>query len=300
MLPSRLALFTLACVPALLVACMSIDEVGGARASRDRRDKVTIRGSDTMVILAQRWAEVFMQSRDEASVQVSGGGSGTGITGLIDRTTDIATASRKAKDSERARVEAPCDAGTSRRKKLVETIVALDAVAVYVHDDNPIAALTLPQVKAIFRGHTTDWSALGLDLGPLVLYSRENNSGTYAFFKEVVLHDEDFAAEAQTLPGTSAVINAVSKDPGAIGYGGIGFATGARVVPILLPDGRTVSPSRENAANGTYPLTRPLFLYTVDEPAGLAKDYIEFALSEPGQALVEELGYFPLASERTP
>lgn len=254
---------------------------------------LTVRGSDTLVILAQQWAEGTMEANPSASVQVSGGGSGVGLTALIDGTTDIATASREIEASERARVQA------QHGEWPVETAVALDTVALYVHQDNPIRSLSLEQTKRIFRGQVSDWSELGLDLGPLILYSRENSSGTYAFFKEEVLDDEDFAAEAQTLPGTAAVINAVSKDVGAIGYGGIGFATGVRIVAIERDDGTVVGPDARTASRGTYPLARPLFLYTVGEPEGLAAEYIDFALSPEGQALVENLGYFPLREAST-
>lgn len=242
-----------------------------------------------MVILAQRWAEAFMERHPDTAVQVSGGGSGTGLTALIDGTTDIANASRMIKASEAERI------AERYGQRVHETAVALDTVALYVHRDNPIASLSVAQAQALFRGYLEDWSELGVPkLGWVILYSRENNSGTYAFFKEKVLDDFDFAAEVQTLPGTAAVINAVSRDIGAIGYGGIGFSSGVRVVPIRLRDGETIEPNAETARNGRYPLARPLLMYTAGPPRGLAKQYIDFVLSKTGQALVEELGYFPL------
>jgi len=244
-----------------------------------------------MVLLAQRWAEKFMDRNPEISVQVSGGGSGTGLTALIDGTTDIATASRSIAPKESERIVATYGGEPH------ETPVAIDAVALYVHRDNPVPALGLPQTKEVFRGRVLDWSALGVPLGHIVLYSRENNSGTYTFFKETVLENEDFAAEAQTLPGTAAVINAVSRDLAAIGYGGIGFASGARIVPIALEDGTAISPNAETARNGTYPLARPLFLYTAGPIDETAQRYVDFALSAEGQTLVEDLGYFPLPIE---
>lgn len=260
----------------------------------ERGSTLTIRGSDTMVILAQRWAEAFMAHEPESAVQVSGGGTGTGFTALIDGTADVATASRPITASEREHIERKHGVSPT------EIRVAIDAVAIYVHRDNPTTDLSLAQIKDVFRGRVHDWSALGQhDLGPIVLYSRENNSGTYTFFKEHVLRHEDFAAEAQTLPGTAAVINAVSKDEGAIGYGGIGFAKGVRVLPIRREDGTVVIPTLETAKHGRYPLARPLFLYTVGTPHPLAERYLALARSLEGQALVEALGYFPLPMEPT-
>lgn len=251
-------------------------------------DILTVRGSDTLVILAQTWAEGFMQRNPGARIQVSGGGSGTGFAALISGTADVATASRAIDPTEAQSV-------TKRREAPpVEIEVALDAIAIYVHEDNPIEAISMEQAKRIFRGRVESWAEVGVDLGPIVLYSRENNSGTYAYFKEHVLQDEDFAAEAQTLPGTAAVINAVSKDDNAIGYGGIGYASGVRALPIRLEDGTLVRPDASAAKAGRYPLARPLFMYTAGPPKGLAAGYIDFALSSQGQRLVEKLGFFPL------
>ena len=252
---------------------------------------LTIKGSDTMVILAQRWAEAYMRTHPGAIIQVSGGGSGTGIAALINGTADIATASRSIKDSER-RTIAELHGG-----EVHETRVALDALAIYVHESNPVRSLTIEQLRRIYRGHVHNWSALGGPDRRIILYSRENNSGTYAYFKEHVLDELDFAAEAQTLPGTAAVINAVSQDPGAIGYGGIGFGRGVRTVPVAEGDGPPVAPTLENATGGAYPLARYLHLYTADEPTGLAAELIEWVLSPEGQALVEEVGFYPLPDE---
>jgi phosphate transport system substrate-binding protein len=243
-----------------------------------------------MVILAQTWAEAFMAADTGTSVQVSGGGSGTGITALIEGTADIATASRPIEPSEAAAI------ATQRGAEPVVTEVAIDAIAIYVHRDNPIEALPLATVKRMFRGGVQDWSELGVDLGPVVLYSRENSSGTYAYFKEHVLDDEDLAADAQTLPGTAAVINAVSKDEGGIGYGGIGYGAGVRVVPLQVGDD-AIAPDVNTARDGRYPLSRPLLMVTVGPPTGVVADYIAFTHSPAGQALVEGLGFFPLRVE---
>lgn len=268
---------------------------GVAACSGDGRGagRVSVRGSDTMVILAQRWAEGYMQAHPETTIQVTGGGSGTGLAALINGTTDIATASRTITDRERRSLQRNRDAEARG------VPVAIDAVAVYVHEDNPIASLTLAQLAALFRGQVDDWAQVGGRPGRVVLYSRENSSGTYAYFKERVLSGRDFASEAQTLPGTAAVIHAVSRDRGGVGYGGIGFGEGVRAVPIVRDDGRAVVASAESALDGSYPLSRPLLVYTVGEPRGTAADFIAWARSPSGQALVEAAGYYPLPHLRT-
>ncbi|NOY90072.1 MAG: phosphate ABC transporter substrate-binding protein [Deltaproteobacteria bacterium] len=252
---------------------------------------LTIKGSDTMVILAQRWAEAFMAANPGTTLQVSGGGSGTGIAALINGTVDLADASRPMKDREKTQIR------ERRNGEAHEIPVALDALAVYVHDDNPVHSLTIPQLKQIFRGEVTNWNQVGGSDAAIVLYGRENNSGTYAYFKEHVLDDLDFAQEAQSLPGTAAVINAVSHDPGGVGYGGIAYAQGVHTVSVAAEGGQPIEPNMQNALDGSYPLSRFLYVYSVGQPSGLAQRYVEFMLSSAGQALVENVGYYPLPHE---
>jgi phosphate transport system substrate-binding protein len=254
---------------------------------------LTIKGSDTMVILAQNWAQAFMDANPGKVLQVSGGGSGTGVAALINGTADLANASRPIKDKERKQV------AKRRGVEAQEFRVALDSLAVYVPAANKIEALSIPQLKKIFRGQVTNWKDVGGEDRPIVLYSRENNSGTYAYFKEHVLDNEDFAATAQTLPGTAAVINAVSKDVGGIGYGGIAYSEGVRTVQVAAADGEPVEPTMENATSGKYPLSRFLNIYSAGEPSGIAKEYLEFVLSPEGQKVVEGVGYYPLPKEAT-
>lgn len=254
---------------------------------------LTVKGSDTMVILAQRWAEAYMKKNPDVSIQVSGGGSGTGIAALINGTTDIADASRKMKDEEKKTVE------EKRGAPAVETPVALDALAVYVNDNNPVKSLSFPQLKKIYRGEAKNWKEVGGPDLPITLYGRENNSGTYVFFKEHVLDDLDYAPQTQTLPGTAAVINAVAKDKGGIGYGGIGYAEGIRTVPITKEEGgQAVEPTMENAVGGTYPLARFLYVYTAGQPEGRVADYVKFMLSPDGQKVVDGAGYYPLPDKK--
>lgn len=269
-------------------------EAEGAKGSAATRasSTLTIKGSDTMVILAQNWAQAFMKANPGKVVQVSGGGSGTGVAALINGTADLANASRPIKDKERKQL------AKRRNVEAQEFRVALDSLAVYVPAANEIESLSVPQLKKIFRGQTTNWKDVGGKDMPIVLYSRENNSGTYAYFKEHVLDNEDFAQTAQTLPGTAAVINAVSKDVGGIGYGGIAYAEGVRTVKVAPADGEPpVEPTMENATSGKYPLSRYLNIYSGGEATGIAKEYVDFVLSDEGQSVVEGVGYYPLPKE---
>ncbi len=263
----------------------------GSKSETRRSSTLTIKGSDTMVILAQTWAQAFMKANPGKVLQVSGGGSGTGIAALINGTADLANASRPIKDKEIKQVV------KRRGAEAQEFRVALDSLAVYVPATSKIESLTIPQLKKIFRGQTTNWKDVGGEDRPIILYSRENNSGTYAYFKEHVLDDEDFAATAQTLPGTAAVIHAVSKDPAGIGYGGIAYSKGVRTVQVAPADGEPVEPTMENATSGKYPLSRFLNIYSVGEPSGIAKEYLDFVLSAKGQDIVEGVGYYPLPKE---
>jgi len=276
-----------------LASCKSGKQSADAPGSR-ASSTLTIKGSDTMVILAQNWAQAFMKANPGKVVQVSGGGSGTGVAALINGTADLANASRPIKDKERKQLS------KRRGAEAQEFRVALDSLAVYVPAANQIESLSIPQLKRIFRGETKSWKEVGGQDMAIVLYSRENNSGTYAYFKEHVLDNEDFAAAAQTLPGTAAVINAVSKDKGGIGYGGIAYAEGVRTVKVSPADGEpAVEPTMENATSGKYPLSRYLNIYSVGEPSGIAKEYLDFVLSDDGQKVVEGVGYYPLPKEAT-
>lgn len=284
----------LASVSLALSACGNrYDEITGGEGAKQSggRQTLTIKGSDTMVILAQRWAEGFMAANANSTIQVSGGGSGTGIAALINGTTDLANSSRKIKEREIETVR------KNRSAEVVETPVAIDTIAVYVSEKNPVKKLNIETIKQIYRGRIKNWSEVGGPDLPIVLYSRENNSGTYAYFKEQVLDDEDFAAEAQTLPGTAAVINAVARDEKGIGYGGIAFGEGVRALEIAGEDGIHYAPTLENAIGGIYPLARFLYIYSAGEPTGIARQFLDFALSEIGQSVVDGVGYYPLPRE---
>jgi phosphate transport system substrate-binding protein len=266
-----------------LIAC------GGGPDSGDRRS-VTVKGSDTMVILAQSWAENYMKEHPGNTIQVTGGGSGVGIAALINGGTDICQASRPMKEVEKNQVR------KRQGKDVKEIPVALDGLAIYVSESNPIRSITEPQLQSIYTGKITNWRELGGKDGRIVVYGRENSSGTYQFFKEHVLKNQDFAREVQTLPGTGAIVNAVSKDPASIGYGGIAYASGIRVLPVSRDEkSEAVTPSLVTVKSGEYPLSRNLFFYTVGEPAGDVKTFVDWVLGPEGQKLCETVGYYPIA-----
>jgi phosphate transport system substrate-binding protein len=242
-----------------------------------------------MVILGQRWAEEYMKANPGTTVQVTGGGSGTGIAALINGTTDICEASRPMKDKEKEELIA------KRNAPAVEFKVALDALAIYVNGKSPLKEISIPALKKIYTGETTNWKDVGGPNHSIVLYGRENNSGTYAYFKEHVLENKDFAAATQTLAGTSAVVNAVKGDLYGIGYGGIGYLEGIRALPVKKDDSATaVAPSLETTQNGTYPISRFLYFYTAGQPSGTAKKFIDWTLGADGQKTITEVGYYPL------
>lgn len=254
---------------------------------------VTIKGSDTMVILGQRWAEKYMTSHKDAVIQVTGGGSGTGIAALINGSADIAQSSRAMKDKEKAEVAAKRGAAPA------EIPTAMDGLAIYVHEKNPIAKIAVPTLKEIYQGDIVNWKDLGGPDEEIVVYSRENNSGTYAYFKEHVLKNEDFAPGVQTLPGTASIINAVSKDEWSIGYGGIGYSSGVKVLSVASEDSLGYfEPTEANVESGKYPLARPLFWYTVGEPTGEIKALVDWVLGPEGQKIVTDVGYYPLPKSK--
>ena len=271
--------------PLLLAASLGALFPGATQAARG----ITVKGSDTMVILAQRWAEVYMNTHPGAVFQVTGGGSGTGIAALINGTTDICRASRPMKSDERMKLR-------DRYQTLgVERPVARDGLSIYLHDSNPVKELTIAQLRDLYTGTVTNWKQVGGKDAPVVLYSRENNSGTYVYFKDNVLLGRDYSARAQTLPGTAAVVNAVSKDPNGIGYGGAAYAHGVVECGVKKDAGSpAVRPSLETVRDGSYPITRHLFFYTRTRPTGNIQSFVTWVLSPEGQALAQRVGYFPV------
>jgi phosphate transport system substrate-binding protein len=264
---------------------------------------ISVKGSDTMVNLAQKWAEVYMQKNPNVSIQVTGGGSGTGVASLLNGTVNLANSSRELKESE-------IETATQKGIKPVVYEVALDGIAVIVHPENKIDNLTVKQVGDIFSGKITNWKQLG---GPdmlITLYGRENSSGTYEFFKEHVLgQDEsgkqvDYSSATQVLQGTAALGEAVARDIKGIGYGGVGYFALRKDVKILhikKDENSTAYSPADNGKvnyeliwNGDYSISRYLYCFTNGEASGELKNYMDFILSPDGQKLVESMEYIPL------
>ena len=249
-------------------------------------EKITVKGSDTMVILAQRWAERYMTTNSNVTIQVTGGGSGTGITALINGTTDICNSSRPIKSSEVTKLKERF--GTLG----IEIPCAKDGITIYLNNNNSVWNLTLDQLKQIYTGKITNWKEVGGKDAKIILYSRENNSGTYVYFKDNVLKGQDYSPSCQNLPGTAAVVNAVSKDINGIGYGGHGYSKGVKMCKV-----NNVEPTVQNIGNGSYPITRYLYMYLRNRPSGAIKKYIDWMMSDAGQNVVEATGYVPLPGE---
>ncbi len=250
--------------------------------------KITVKGSDTMVILAQKWAEIYMKAHPEAVIQVTGGGSGTGIAALINGSTDICNSSRPMKRSEMDKLK-------DRYASLgVEIPCAKDGITVFLHESNPVKELSVKQLSGIFAGRITNWKEVGGPDESIKLYGRENSSGTYVFFKDNVVKT-DYAASCQTLPGTAAVVNAVSKDKFGIGYGGAAYAAGVKHCAVKKDDkSPAYVATPETVKAGQYPITRYLYMYLKNRPTGEIKAYIDWILSPDGQKIVASVGYFPV------
>jgi phosphate transport system substrate-binding protein len=242
------------------------------------------------VILAQKWAEVYMKGHPDTKIQVTGGGSGVGFAALQNQTTDLADASRKIKPKE---IEA-CVKAFGKRP--TEYKVAIDGLSVYVNNSNPLKEIDLEQLEGIFTGRIRNWKEVGGADAPITLYSRENSSGTYEFFKEHVLKGKDFAASAQGMPGTAALIQAVGKDKNGIGYGGAAYGTEAKALLVKQDSGSpAIEPTEENVVKGVYPIWRYLYVYV--NPAldkGEISSYLNWIRGNDGQKIVKEVGYFPL------
>ncbi len=249
---------------------------------------ITIKGSDTLVRLGQRWAEVYMKNNKGVVIQVSGGGSGTGIAALINGTTDICQSSRDMKQKE-------YDQAKEKGIKPYRVAVALDGIAVFLNTANSVQELSMPQLKGIYTGAITNWKEVGGVDATIILYGRENNSGTYVFFKEHVLAEEDYDERTQTLPGTSAVVHAVSKDKNGIGYGGIAWGADVKYAAVKKNDTTAaVVPSLETVSSGLYPISRELYWFFNGAPTGEIKKMVNWTLSETGQKIAGEVDYVPL------
>ena len=255
------------------------------------RERITIKGSDTLVILVQRWTELY-PGKSGVEFQVTGGGSGTGIAALINGTTDICSSSRPMKSKEVRQLKERVG------YRGLEVRVARDGLSVYANENNPVKQLNTEQLRLIFTGQVRNWKEVGGKDAPIILYSRENSSGTYEFFKEHVLLKQDFDERAQHMAGTAALINAISKDPNGIGYGGAAYLTGVKVLAVSKhSDGPYVLPSEKTILNGQYPISRFLYFYLSERPSGETKEFIDWVISSAGQKVVGDVGYYPIAKK---
>lgn len=273
-----------------LIAACGNPEKNNEQAENPAAGKsITIKGSDTVLPLTQQEAEKFMNSHKETAITVVGGGSGVGITALIEGTTDIAMSSRPLKMDEKATLE---EKGITYK----EINIAGDALAVIVHANNSIEKLTKEQVADIFTGKIKNWKEVGGKDLPVIAYSRETSSGTYEFFKEHVMDKKNYASSVLNMPATGAIVQSVSQTEGAIGYIGLAYETKeVKHLSISYDKGTTyVAPSIENAQNGSYPVSRPLFYYYDVKTEASVDPFIKFILSDEGQQIVKETGYVPL------
>ncbi|MDO4163723.1 MAG: PstS family phosphate ABC transporter substrate-binding protein [Bacteroides sp.] len=247
-----------------------------------------IKGSDTVLPIAQQTAERFMTLNPDARVTVTGGGTGVGLSALLDETTDIAMASRGIKFSEKMKAKA---AG----EELEEVAIAYDALAVVVHPSNPVQKLTREQLEAIFRGKITNWKEVGGDDRKIVVYSRETSSGTYEFFKESVLKNKNYMSGSLSMPATGAIIQSVSQTRGAIGYVGLAYVSPRIKTLAISYDGEQyATPTMENAIQKTYPIVRPLYYYYNKQNSEQVAPLLQFILSSAGQEIIKKSGYIPV------
>ncbi|MBZ0150761.1 MAG: phosphate ABC transporter substrate-binding protein [Planctomycetes bacterium] len=278
-----------------LAALTTLTSCGGGAGAASR---IQVKGSDTMLEVAQVWAEKYCDAHPEVSISVAGGGSGGGIAGLINGTLDIANCSREMTTEERAKA-------TANGHDPVEHKVGYDGIAIFVSKDNPLPSISLEQIKQIYLdgGSITKWSQLGVKMpegrDDIVVISRQSNSGTYEYFKEAVLGGKkaNFRNGTLDMNGSKDVVDQVLKTTNAIGYSGLAYGKGVavRMLPVTKKEGdQPVAPSIDAVLDGSYPIARPLFMYTSGQPQGASKAYLDWIVSDAGQGYLMELGYPPL------
>jgi len=286
-------LFALSIFLILFTSCRSGDESDG---DSGRSRAIQNKGSDTIVNIALAWAEAYREVDPSVSIAVTGGGSGTGIASLINGTVDIANASRSMKEGE-------IEDARSNGIEPVEHVIAIDALAVIVNIDNPVSELSIDQLADIFTGRITSWSEVGGNDARIILVSRETNSGTHVYFLEEVVrrgekdNSDIFAPQTLLMPSSVGITSEVRRNPNAIGYDGLGYVDPLheKVLSVAVnSDSPYVAPSAMTAKEGTYPLSRDLYMYTAGEPDGAIAEYLSWILSPSGQKIVEDLGFVPL------
>jgi phosphate transport system substrate-binding protein len=279
----------------ILTAALILSIIFYAASPNGSADQsITIKGSDTMVNLGQAWAEAFMMERPEVLIAVTGGGSGTGIAALLNKSCEIAQSSRNISEKER-------QLAAGKGIDVKEIKVGIDALAVVVHPDNPVEELTIEQLSDIFTGKIKNWKELGGNDEAILALSRERNSGTHVYVLEEVVRKgkkdgiEEFAPSVLMMPSSQALEQEVAMSRTAIGYFGMGYLS-PKVKPLRISKtGTYVAPSLENAVNHTYPLSRSLLFYLPGEPEGMVQEFVDFVLSEKGQTIVREMDFVPLS-----
>ena len=279
----------------VLAATVAVTVLGLASTGHTRT-VIQNKGSDTLVNVAQAWAEKYQTVEPDVAVAVSGGGSGTGIAALINGTVDLANASREIKDKE-------AQMARDRGQNPVQHVVGYDALAIFIHPDNPLDSISLEQLAGIYgrKGNISKWSDLGVKVpgcksDELIVVSRQNNSGTYVYFKETVLGKRGkYRSGTRDLHGSKDVVDRVENVPCAIGYSGLAYANDHVKMPCVTgaDGGECVAPSVPTAVDRSYPIARPLFMYTNGEQQGEIKAYLDWVLSEEGQCIIYDKGYAP-------
>lgn len=287
----------------ILILCLSAcGSTAGSNASNPDTPAQTLtidnKGSDTIVNLALAWAERYQTIKPDVQISVTGGGSGTGLTALVNKSVDIANASRQIKPEE---LDAAKKAGMNPQ----EFVIARDAIAVIVNPENPVDQLTLTQLSAIYRGEITNWKEIGGEDRPIVKLSRETNSGTHVFFLETVIrfgNTDDktiFSTDTLLLPSSEGIISEVRENPNAIGYDGLGYVTSeVKMLALSSLDNPDifVLPSAETVADNTYLISRNLYMYTPDQPTGEIRAYLDWIMAPEAQQIVKDLGFVPIIS----
>jgi phosphate transport system substrate-binding protein len=283
-----------------LVACGSDGDPGSAAGEESGPVRaIQNKGSDTLVNIALAWAETYRVVEPGVDIAVTGGGSGTGIAALINGTVDIANASRPMKDNE-------IEDARGNGIEPIEHVVAIDALAIILHPDNPVSQLTIEQLSDIFTGRITNWQEFGGNDAPIIVVSRETNSGTHVYFLEEVVrrgekeNTDIFAPQTLLMPSSVGITSEIRRNPNAIGYDGLGYVDPEHEKILAVAQDSAagyVLPSVESASDGTYPLSRNLFMYSAGEPGGALADYLAWILSPEGQQIVADLGFVPLGAE---
>jgi phosphate transport system substrate-binding protein len=283
----------------MLTACGSSDAESYDGPESGQTRAIQNKGSDTLVNIALAWAETYRTVEPSVDIAVTGGGSGTGIAALINGTVDIANASRPMKDNE-------IEDARANGIEPVEHVVAIDALAVILHQDNPVSKLTIDQLSDIFSGRITNWAEVGGNDAPIIVVSRETNSGTHVYFLEEVVrrgekeNTDIFAPQTLLMPSSVGITSEVRRNPNAIGYDGLGYVDSEheKILSVALDsDAPYVMPSAETASDNSYPLSRNLFMYTAGEPTGALAEYLDWIMGPVGQQIVVDLGFVPLKNE---